>query len=145
MTNNNSVKFIYNKDKVEWGQYDDMFPTQDSNKYEEVKLDPDDSLEDYFDSFYYFLMQVGFTKRDIDSTARKYFKWNCLILLFIHHLRVIVMRPFHSKLLLLQSGLMGVVALFSILIVNLIVSGDSITPSKDNTIRLLHPPSKEIR
>ena len=73
MTNNNSVKFIYNKDKVEWGQYDDMFPTQFSNKYEEVKLDPDDSLEDYFDSFYYFLMQVGFTKRDIDSTARKYF------------------------------------------------------------------------
>lgn len=73
MTNNNSVKFIYNKDKVEWGQYDDMFPTQVSNKYEEVKLDPDDSLEDYFDSFYYFLMQVGFTKRDIDSTARKYF------------------------------------------------------------------------
>ena len=50
-----------------------MFPTQVSNKYEEVKLDPDDSLEDYFDSFYYFLMQVGFTKRDIDSTARKYF------------------------------------------------------------------------
>ena len=73
MTNYNSVKFIYNKDKVEWGQYDDMFPTQVSNKYEEVKLDPDDSLEDYFDSFYYFLMQVGFTKRDIDSTARKYF------------------------------------------------------------------------
>ena len=73
MTNNNSVKFIYNKDKVEWGQYDDMFPTQVSNKYEEVKLDPDDSLEDYFDSFYYFLMQVCFTKRDIDSTARKYF------------------------------------------------------------------------
>ena len=73
MTNINSVKFIYNKDKVEWGQYDDMFPTQVSNKYEEVKLDPDDSLEDYFDSFYYFLMQVGFTKRDIDSTARKYF------------------------------------------------------------------------
>ena len=73
MTNNNSVKFIYNKDKVEWGQYDDMFPTQVSNKYEEVKLDPDDSLEDYFDSFYYFLMQVGFTKRDIDSTARKFF------------------------------------------------------------------------
>tara|TARA_R100000008_G_scaffold446_2_gene440 strand:- start:2670 stop:2891 length:222 start_codon:yes stop_codon:yes gene_type:complete len=73
MTNNNSVKFIYNKDKLEWGQYDDMFPTQVSNKHEEVKLDPDDSLEDYFDSFYYFLMQVGFTKRDIDSTARKYF------------------------------------------------------------------------
>ena len=66
--------WVYFKgDKVEWGQYDDMFPTQVSNKYEEVKLDPDDSLEDYFDSFYYFLMQVGFTKRDIDSTARKYF------------------------------------------------------------------------
>ena len=59
MTNNNSVKFIYNKDKVEWGQYDDMFPTQVSNKYEEVKLDPDDSLEDYFDSFYYFLIKMS--------------------------------------------------------------------------------------
>ena len=69
----NSVKFVYDKHDVEFGKYDIMFPQTETNVHKEVKLGPDDPLEDYFDSFYKFLMQIGFTKGEIDSAASEFF------------------------------------------------------------------------
>ena len=61
-----SVKFVYDKHTVE-------FPQTVTNDHKEVKLGPDDPLEDYFNSFYHFLMQIGFSKKEIDSTASEFF------------------------------------------------------------------------
>jgi len=69
----NSVKFVYDKHDVEFGNNDIMFPQTETNVHKEVKLGPDDPLEDYFDSFYKFLMHIGFTKKEIDSTAHDFF------------------------------------------------------------------------
>ncbi len=68
-----SVKFVYDKHTVEFGKYDIMFPQTVTNDHKEVKLGPDDPLEDYFNSFYHFLMQIGFSKKEIDSTASEFF------------------------------------------------------------------------
>jgi|TARA_B100001964_G_C14202930_1_gene586721 hypothetical protein len=69
MKNNNSVKFVYDKHDVEFGNNDIMFPQTETNVHKEVKLGPDDPLEDYFDSFYKFLMQIGFTKKEIEGAV----------------------------------------------------------------------------
>ena len=53
------------------------------------------------------------------------------------------MEPFTRKLFLFQSGLIVVVGLLAIMMCHLITSRDSFE-KPNNTLRLLHPPSKTL-
>ena len=62
-----------------------------------------------------------------------------------NHLMDTDTKQFVRTLLLLQFGLYVILGLFTMVVMTSVVSGDSTTQKRDATMRLLTPPSKEIR
>ncbi len=63
---NNSVKYVYNKETAKWSRYDDIFPSEIERINKEITLEPKAPLHEYVNSFYKFLIEIGFEKNDIE-------------------------------------------------------------------------------
>ena len=71
---NNLTTYSYHEESVEFGQYDIMFPQTTNQIHKEVKFGCDVDLEEYFEHYYKFLLDIGFNKKEIEDTASEFFR-----------------------------------------------------------------------
>jgi len=69
----NKVTFSYHKEDVVWTNYDDMGPTGTQVTSFEVEFKPTDDIGEYFNKFFQFLLESGFTDEEIKAKLRRYY------------------------------------------------------------------------
>ena len=63
---NNITTYSYHHESLEFGQYDIMFPQTTKQTHKEVKFSCDVDLDEYFNQFIKFLLEVGFKEKEIE-------------------------------------------------------------------------------
>lgn len=67
-----SVKYIYEKEYIDWGYYDVMYPQTTFTKNITVELKTDAKLVEYFSEFIHFLQDVGFSSSEIKNQMTRF-------------------------------------------------------------------------
>ena len=67
-----SVKYIYEKEYLDWGTYDLMYPQTPFKKSITVEFKTDAKLKQYFGEFIHFLQDVGFTSDEIKDQMNRF-------------------------------------------------------------------------
>lgn len=65
------VEFLYEQTEIVWGQYDEMYPNTEDRKQIRTSFDGESSLKQYFDRYYHWLLEVGFSKEEINQQMRR--------------------------------------------------------------------------
>ena len=71
---NNLTTYSYHEERVEFGQYDIMFPQTTNQIHKEVKFSCGSDLYEYFEHYYKFLLDVGYKKKEIEDTASEFYR-----------------------------------------------------------------------
>ena len=67
-----SVKYIYEKEYLDWGAYDLMYPQTPFKKSITVEFKTDAKLIQYFGEFIHFLQDVGFSSEEIQDQMNRF-------------------------------------------------------------------------
>ena len=66
------VEILFEQTEMVFGQYDIMYPQCEDKKTIRSSFDGDSSLREYFNHYYHWLLEVGFTKEEIKEQMSRY-------------------------------------------------------------------------
>ena len=66
------VEFVYEDEKIIFGNYDLMYPQTTDNKTIRSSFNGDSTLKQYFNEYVSWLISIGFTKKEITEQMNRF-------------------------------------------------------------------------
>ena len=66
------VEFVYEHEDIVFGQYDIMYPQTTDTRKVQSSFDGDIELKEYFNHYISWLVEVGFSKEEINQQMNRY-------------------------------------------------------------------------